>query len=107
MVCIYILVIIGCAVGLWVIFRLPNVDGMLISVFSIDLIMAAEYITRARSIAPHGRIPIAVTKLLGDLFAWLCYAQNSVFVAVTGFVVLLLNLFYLSYSLEHVSQRKR
>ncbi|MCD7859388.1 MAG: hypothetical protein LUH51_04350 [Firmicutes bacterium] len=87
------------------IFRLPNVDGMLISVFSIDIIMAAEYIARAGSVAPHGRIPIAVTKLLGDLFAWLCYARYSVFVAAVGFVVLLLNLFYLSYSLEYVSQR--
>lgn len=82
-------------------------SGMLISSFLIDLTMAIEYVIRSKKIALKGRTPIALAKLLGDLFAWLAYMQQSPFVAVTGFAVLLLNIFYLALCLEQEAKGRR
>lgn len=92
----YLLLIVVFILVLYGMFRIPNVDGQRISVFAIDLIMAIEYVLCAKQIAPQGRISVGVLKLLGDLFAWLSNMQSSLFVAVCGVIVLLLNLFYLA-----------
>lgn len=84
------------------IFKLPS--GMLMSVFIIDLIMVVEYVGCVKHISNHGKLSIAVFKLLGDLFAWLFYCKQSIFVGIVGAVVLLLNLFYLAYCMEERSQ---
>lgn len=99
-IAVFILVIYG-------VFRIPNVDGQRISVFAIDLIMAIEYLLCAKQIALQGRIYVGVLKLLGDLFAWLSNMQGSVFVAVCGLIVLLLNLFYLAICLEQSSHSRK
>lgn len=103
----YLLFIAVLTFTLYGIFRIPNVDGERISVFSIDLIMAVEYVLCAKQIALQGKISIGVLKLLGDLFAWLANMQNSVFVAVCGLIVLLLNLFYLAICLEQNSHNRK
>ena len=56
---------------------------------------------------PKGRISVGVLKLLGDLFAWLSNMQSSLFVAVCGVIVLLLNLFYLAICLEQSSHSRK
>ena len=66
----YLLLIVVFILVLYGMFRIPNVNGQRISVFSIDLIMAIEYVLCAKQIAPQGRISVGVLKLLGDLFAW-------------------------------------
>ena len=102
----YLLLIVVFILVLYGMFRIPNVDGQRISVFAIDLIMAIEYVLCAKQIAPQGRISVGVLKLLGDLFAWLSNMQSSVFVAVCGLIVLLLNLFYLAICLEQSSHSR-
>ena len=89
------------------IFRIPNIDGQKISSFLLDLIMAVEYVLYAKRIAPQGRISVGVLMFLGDLFAWLAYMQNSVFVTVCGLIVLLLKLFYLAICLEQNSHNRK
>ncbi len=69
--------------------------GMLISVFIIDLVMAVEYVLVAKRISPYGKIPIAITKLIGDFCAWLYYARYATLIAVIGLFVFILNLYYL------------
>lgn len=82
------------------IFRITVIDGMLASAFALDLIIAMEYVIKAKSISKRGKAQIAIFKLLGDVCAWLFYMKNSEFVGIVGFVILLLNLFYLAYCLE-------
>lgn len=84
-------------------FRRLDTDCFLISAFALDLIMAVEFVTCVKKIAPQGRILIALTKLLGDLFAWLCYMRNSTFVAIVGAVVFLLNTLYLVLCLDETA----
>lgn len=103
----YLLLIVVFILVLYGMFRIPNVDGQRISVFAIDLIMAIEYVLCAKRIAPQGRISVGVLKLLGDLFAWLSNMQSSLFVAVCGVIVLLLNLFYLAICLEQSSHSRK
>lgn len=106
----YSIALLGMICVLAYVFQIKN--GMLISVFTIDLIMAADFVRSVRNISLHGKIPIAVAKLLGDAAAWLHYLSKSSVVTVIGIVVLLLNLYYLCYCLEERSragklQRKR
>ena len=103
----YLLLIVVFILVLYGMFRIPNVDGQRISVFAIDLIMAIEYVLCAKQIVPQGRISVGVLKLLGDLFAWLSNMQSSLFVAVCGVIVLLLNLFYLAICLEQSSHSRK
>ena len=91
-------------ISLWFVFSIPN--GMLVSVFLIDLIMAIEYVLTVKRISVRGKIPIATFRLLGDFFAWLCYWEYSLFVAIVGAIVMLLNLFYLCYCLEESNRIK-
>ncbi len=107
---LYVLGMVAAVAGLYAIFRIPGDDGMLISAFTIDAIMAVDYLLSFKRIDTRGKIAIAVTKLLGDLFALLAYCKESVFVVVAGILVLILNLFYLSACLEEradIHRRKR
>lgn len=98
----YILYVVAMAATIYGTFRLPA--GMLLSSYVIDLVIAVEYVVRIRHISAHGKLPIAIFKLLGDLFAWLYYCKQSIFVGIIGTAVLLLNLFYLAYCMEERSQ---
>lgn len=66
--CKYILAIILCTVFLYLLTVLLE-DTLTISVYAIDFVMATLYILQYRSISPKLRVTIAITKLLGDLFA--------------------------------------
>lgn len=99
---IYILYVIVAAATIYGMFKLPS--GMLISSYTLDLIMAIEYVVCSKEISVHGKLPIAIFKWLGDLFAWLFYCKQSIFVGIIGAAVFLLNLFYLAYCMEERSQ---
>lgn len=99
---IYILYVFATETTIYGMLKLPG--GMLLSSYVIDLVIAVEYVARIRHISPHGKLPIAIFKLLGDLFAWLFYCKQSIFVGIIGAAVFLLNLFYLAYCMEERSQ---
>lgn len=92
---------------LFVVFRSQEIDGMGISAFLIDLIIAVEYVVASKKISCHGKVSIAVTRFLGDAFAWIYYAKLSVFVRVVGICVFLLNLLYLCICMEHSSRKNK
>lgn len=69
--------------------------GMLISSFIIDFIMAVEYfIYSSKEVFPANRLSVSICtfKLIGDLCAWIYYMNDSRFVLVIGFFVLILNI---------------
>lgn len=103
----YTILVAAMVAILYGVFRIPDVDGQIISVFLIDLIMAVEYVVCAKCITPHGRNLIGLLRLLGDLLAWLINMRQSVFVAVVGLAVLLINLFYLAICLESDAQERK
>lgn len=94
----YAAVVVASIVGLYGFF-LSSVNGMLISSFVIDIIMAVEYMCSIIHISPRGRTIIGIFRLLGDLFAWFANKESTV-VFVIGAVVLLINLFYVAYCFE-------
>lgn len=96
---LYLIVIAALSVILRWIFTIPSLDGMLLSVFAIDLLMACDYVVNAKKISKHGKIPIAITKFWGDFFAWLAYSEYM-YVNIIGAVVFLLNLYYLAVCLD-------
>ena len=68
---------------------------MLISSFIIDLIMAANFLLDHSRLSNRGQRVIAVSKLLGDMFAWIAYKQEMLLINLIGIAVLTLNLIYL------------
>ena len=92
----YILLTVACIVSLYFVFQSEAFNGMLISSFVIDVIMAAEYLLMARSLSARGQIAIGLCRLLGDLFAWYGNRQESVFVMIAGVAVLLINIIYIA-----------
>ena len=104
---IYCTAVILSIVLLFFIFSIDSFDGMLISSFVIDLIMACEYLLVIKKLSPRLLLIIGFFRLLGDLFAWIGNMRFSVFVAITGAIVLLVNILYISFSIEIISQQKR
>ena len=96
----YAAAVAACIIGLYVAFSITSFDGMLISSFVIDIIMAVEYVCTIKHISPRGRTIIGVFRLIGDLFAWLVNKGFSVIVFVFGAIVLLINLLYVAYCFE-------
>ena len=90
---LYLTVIFILSVLLKYIFDLSG--GMLISVFVIDLIMAIVYLFEFKQISRYLKIPIAVTKLIGDFFAGLFYCNELKLVAVIAVIVFICNSTYL------------
>ena len=71
--------------------------GMLVSCFAIDLIMAIAFLAFAfgkEMVFSLISISIGITKLIGDLFAWLYYRYESI-VDLIGIIVLLCNIAYI------------
>ena len=107
---LYALAVVLTTVVLMLLFRRSGVDWMLLSSFLIDVIMAAEFLFRAKVISKHGKIMIAVTKMLGDIGACLENYNAAEYVLPIGIVVFVINLIYLSYCMEEHSrglQRKK
>lgn len=103
---LYICALIAVTAILYFVFRIPEADGKLYSVFVIDIIMAVFFIVKVNYLSQHGRITIACTKLIGDLFAWIVYSKDAVAVSIIGLLVLLLNIMYLAVCLEKQSKTK-
>lgn len=70
-------------------------QGMLISVFIIDLIMAVAFLVDRSKLTPKMKIPIAVSKLLGDACAGLFYSRDSIVVCILAILVAICNTGYL------------
>jgi len=90
---LYIILTYAVTAGCWFLFVLP--DGMLISVFVIDLIMAAMFLVDRKRLSPELKVPIAGFKLVGDAFAGACYGAGEPVVAVLATLVFLCNVWYL------------
>ena len=88
---------------LFALFRQPGPDWMLLSSFVIDVIMALEFLLRAKIISRRGKLLIAAAKMLGDIGAFLGNRSAAAYVLPIGLVVLVLNMLYLSYCLEENS----
>ena len=96
---LFLLLLLFTSIALIVSFQLWNIH--LISVFTIDLIMAIAFLvelTRGGTINLL-RCVISFTKLLGDLFAWIYYREQSTVVNYIGAIVLLINLFHFAFAL--------
>ena len=81
------------AVLMFVLFRSVK-KGMLLSSFSIDILMAANWFFYELNKRPKTNFQlkcIAVSKLLGDLFAWLFYRRSHFLINIIGICVLILN----------------
>ncbi len=89
---------------LYGVFSIERFDGMLLSSFIIDAIMAAEYVLICKQISKHGKLKIGILRLLGDLFAWFANLRHSLAVGFLGGGILLLNIFYISCCLEELNQ---
>ena len=89
----YLFLTVGLIVCLYFVFRHKN--GMLVSAFADDLINAIVFLIAVRRITPLLKTEIAVARLLGDVFAWLCYRNVLSVVDKVGIIVLVLNLLYL------------
>ncbi len=105
-ICLYVGITLFWVVLFHIFFRLPKMNGMLISSFFIDFIMAVTYVVAEKRISMMGKVPIATTKMIGDIFAWLFYLRQSVFVAMIGFLIFIVNLFYLSLSMEQIHKNR-
>ena len=77
----------------------------LVSWLALSIVIKYLFEMPVIDVAREGQIVIACTKLLGDLFAWLAYCDASIFVGIIGFIVLILNIFYLSVCLERVQKK--
>ena len=90
---LYIIFTYFVTAGLWFLFVRYN--GMLFSVFAIDLIMAVLFLVDRKRLSHELKIPIAVCKLTGDTFAGIFYAPESRVVAVMAIMVFVCNVIYL------------
>lgn len=95
---LYILGTILLCISFYDVFSRQN--GMLYSSFIIDLLMAIYYLIERKALSPKLKVPIAFTKLAGDIFAGFHYAPQSKFVAILAGAVFLCNLYYLYLCLE-------
>lgn len=104
---IFLISILPAFIGLFLWFQSP--DGMLLSVFIIDVIMAIDFLVCATKLH-NGNIYgiiIAVTKLIGDLFAWLFYQSQHIAVFYMGIVVLVCNSCYLFFVCVRIYKEKQ
>lgn len=101
---IYVLALI-CAIVMHIVaFLFPN--GMLISSFVIDLIMAICFCVDAKKLSPKLKTSIAATKFLGDLFAGIYYGKQLIVIAIIAVFVGVLNFIYLNLCLEQQYHQK-
>lgn len=75
------------------IFTTPN--GMLYSSFVIDFLMAIYFLFSQKQLSPSLKLPIGITKFIGDLFAGLYYAPQSSFICMLAICVFISNVIYI------------
>ena len=59
-----------------------------------------------KKLSPKLKIPIAFTKLLGDLFAGVAYAPESIFVAILAVLVFYCNIAYLCLCIGEIGESR-
>ena len=92
---IYFLMFIVCVPITYFVFQSADFNGMLISSFAIDIIMAVEYLVFVNRLSTRGQIAIGLCRLCGDFFAWYANKLSSKFVLITGIIVFGINLIYI------------
>lgn len=83
--------------------------GMLISYFIIDLIMAIDFhifFKKTSLKVDFTYIIAAISKLVGDLFAWLYYESFSPIIFIIGIIVAYINIVYVFIVLESYKKDK-
>ena len=83
--------------------------GMLISCFIIDLIMAIDFhifFKKTSLKVDFTYIIAAISKLVGDLFAWLYYESFSPIIFIIGIIVAYINIVYVFIVLESYKKDK-
>lgn len=104
---IYISATAVCILILYFVFSAESINGMLVSSFIIDVIMALEFVAVFKKISYRGKLLIGAFRFLGDLFAWLENMQQSKIVFAAGIIVLLLNSYYLLCCVKEVKDPNR
>ena len=104
---LYSACVIAAVAALYGVFSVKSFDGMLLSSFVIDVIMAVEYLAVITKLSPKMRILIGIFRLLGDAFAWISNLRFSLFVCILGIVILSINIFYISYAAELSSKKNK
>ena len=99
--------VIALIVLLFFFFKIDLFNGMLVSSFAIDIIMASEYLFVIKRLSPRFLLIIGVFRLFGDLFAWIGNLRSSLFVAIIGAVVLSVNIIYISFAIRITCNKKR
>lgn len=100
----YFSAIVICTAGIFVIFNtIP--DGIIYSVYTIDLLMAICYLVERKQLSPIAKIPIAVAKLLGDFFAGILFSRYT-FVVIVSFLVFVCNAVYLYLCIQERQSEK-
>ena len=103
-IALYALAIVFVASVLKVLFRQTGMDWMLLSSFLIDLIMAIEFLLRAKVISLHGKALIATLKMVGDIGACMANLSSATYVLWVGIAVFITNLIYLCFCMEEQSR---
>lgn len=90
---IYLVSIIISTIFLKIIFSFEH--GMVFTVFLIDLIMAASYLVRFKSLSPYLKKEIAISRFLGDFFAGFAGIRYSPYYAIFFVIICILNGIYI------------
>lgn len=93
----YIISILIGVVVFNIIFRL---NMMLISSFVINAIMSVSFLLQRTKLLQKHKVLIATTKGMGTLFATLHYAKFSLFSAVLGILIAIVDMIYLFFCLK-------
>ena len=81
-------------------------NGMVVSSFVIDIVMAIGFLITMIIFPQNGRsIPIAVTKLIGDFCAWQHYRLYLPIIDKIGLTVLIMNSIYLILSIGPINEK--
>lgn len=97
-IALYLIVTVVCVLSGFAIFRFAY--GMVYSSFIVNLLDSLIFVLFVKSISLRAKITVAVTKMIGTFCATLFYGQDSLFIAVTGSAIFLLDLFYLACCFE-------
>lgn len=103
---VYLTLLLTCSTILFFVFNSKQIDGMLISSFVIDILIASEYLIRIKKISPHLRTTIGFFRLIGDAFAWIAYARTATIILFFGGIVFVINILYVGGCLELYSHKK-
>lgn len=85
-------------------FDIPQ--GMMLSSFVIDLIMAISFLVERKKLSKKLNVPIAIAKLFGDLSAGLYYMQFNCLIVLITICVLVCNFAYMHFCIKEKEENK-